>query len=257
MTGSATVTAGNDGEKMAPLLKLDSVESYYDHIQALKGVSLHVNEGEIVTLIGANGAGKTTLLNTVSGLVRPVHGHIFFDGQDISSLDAVQIVGLGISHVPEHRQLFDTMTIYENLLLGAYHRYRQLDRRALQREIEEIYELFPILKQRWRQLAGTLSGGEQQMLALGRGLMARPRLILLDEPSLGLAPLIVEDLFEIVASLREAGKTVLLVEQNARLALKLADRGYVLETGRIALEGDANALTQDRRVREAYLGARR
>ena len=242
---------------MAPLLELDSVESYYGQIQALKGISLHVNDGEIVTLIGANGAGKTTLLNAVSGLIRPVHGEIVFGGQDIASLDAVEIVGLGISQVPEHRQLFGTMTVYENLLLGAYHRHRRTDRDVLHQEIEEIYELFPILRQRQEQLAGTLSGGEQQMLALGRGLMAKPSLILLDEPSLGLAPLIVEDLFEIVASLRDAGKTVLLVEQNARLALKLADRGYVLETGRIALEGDASALAQDRRVRDAYLGARR
>lgn len=242
---------------MEPLLELDSVESFYGQIKALKGISLYVNEGEIVTLIGANGAGKTTLLNVVSGLVRPVQGRILFDSQEIDSLDAVEIVGLGISHVPEHRQLFGTMTVRENLLLGAYHRYRRTDRAALRHEIEEIYEIFPILRQRQDQLAGTLSGGEQQMLALGRGLMAQPRLILLDEPSLGLAPLIVEDLFDVVASLRDAGKTVLLVEQNARLALKLADRGYVLETGRIALEGDASTLAQDRRVREAYLGARR
>ena len=257
MTDLSASQADSNGEKMTPLLRLDSVESYYGQIQALKGISLHVNDGEIVTLIGANGAGKTTLLNAVSGLIRPVHGRILYDGQDIASLDAVQIVALGISQVPEHRQLFGTMTVYENLLLGAYHRHRRTDRDALDREIGEIYELFPILRRRQEQLAGTLSGGEQQMLALGRGLMAQPRLILLDEPSLGLAPLIVEDLFEIVASLRDAGKTVLLVEQNARLALKLADRGYVLETGRIALEGDARALAQDRRVREAYLGARR
>ena len=242
---------------MEPLLELDSVESFYGQIKALKGISLYVNEGEIVTLIGANGAGKTTLLNVVSGLVRPIQGRILFDSQEIASLDAVEIVGLGISHVPEHRQLFGTMTVRENLLLGAYHRYRQTDRAAVRHEIEEIYEIFPILRQRQDQLAGTLSGGEQQMLALGRGLMAQPRLILLDEPSLGLAPLIVEDLLDVVASLRDAGKTVLLVEQNARLALKLADRGYVLETGRIALEGDASTLAQDRRVREAYLGARR
>lgn len=236
------------------LLQVDAISSYYGQIQALKSISIHVERGEIVALIGANGAGKTTLLNNISGLMMPRTGRIAFDGRDITKLNAVKIVGLGISHVPEHRQLFGTMTVYENLLLGAYHRYRQTDQSTLARDVDQIYELFPTLRARQTQLAGTMSGGEQQMLAIGRGLMAKPKLILLDEPSLGLAPLIVKHVFAVISSLRAAGQTVLLVEQNAQAALKLADRAYVIETGRVAIEGKADELLVDKRVQAAYLG---
>lgn len=236
------------------LLQLDSVSSYYGQIRALNELSMGVHSGEIVALIGANGAGKTTLLNSVSGLMQPRQGRVTFDGRDITNLNTTQTVSLGISHVPEHRQLFGTMTVYENLLLGAYYRYRKISKRDFEAEIQSIYEIFPVLEERRKQLAGTLSGGEQQMLAIGRGLMAKPRLILLDEPSLGLAPLVVRSLFDVIASLREAGMTVLLVEQNAKAALRLADRAYVIETGAIALEGEAAELVDDQRVQEAYLG---
>jgi branched-chain amino acid transport system ATP-binding protein len=237
-----------------PLLQLESVSSYYGQIKALDALSLHVDAGEIVTLIGANGAGKTTLLNNVSGLIQPSTGRILYDDQDITGRSAVHIVRQGISHVPEHRQLFSTMTVYENLILGAYHRYRRTNKKDLQQEVEEVYNLFPILAERREQLAGTLSGGEQQMLAIGRGLMAKPRLILLDEPSLGLAPLLVKNLFQTIVALRDSGRTVLLVEQNARAALRLADRAYVLEAGSLVLEGPAGRLLQDGRVQTAYLG---
>ncbi len=239
------------------LLELRGVSSYYGQIQALKEVSLHVNAGEIVALIGANGAGKTTLLNTISGLLQPREGTIWFAGRNISRLSPAQIVSLGISHVPEHRQIFGTMTVYDNLLLGAYHRYRRDGKQAVLRDMEWVFEIFPVLRERREQLAGTMSGGEQQMLAVARGLMARPRLMLLDEPSLGLAPLIVRELFRVVAELREEGQTILLVEQNARAALRLADRGYVLENGRIALEGTAESLLHNSDVQMAYLGGRR
>ncbi len=236
------------------LLQIDRINTYYGHIQALKEVTLHVNPGEIVALVGANGAGKTTLLHTISGLLRARSGRILFQGQDITKARAAAIVRAGISHVPEHRQVFGTLSVYDNLLLGAYQRYRRDGRKAVQRDIEEIFDLFPRLRERKKQMAGTLSGGEQQMLAIGRGLMARPKLLLLDEPSLGLAPLIVRDLFQLIASLRDRGQTVLLVEQNARAALKLADRAYILETGRIVLEGNAHELLEDPRVQAAYLG---
>ena len=236
------------------MLQLDAIDSYYGRIQALRELSLFVNAGEIVALIGANGAGKTTLLNTISGLMQPRAGKIVYEGRDITKLKAVQVVRLGVSHVPEHRQLFGDMTVYENLLLGAYHRYRRAGKQTIRRQIAEVYDIFPILLERKEQLAGTLSGGEQQMLAIGRGLMADPRLILLDEPSLGLAPLIAQSLFEVIANLRENGRTVLLVEQNARAALRLADRAYVMENGRIALEGAAAELLNDERVQAAYLG---
>lgn len=239
------------------MLQVEAISSYYGQIQALKEVSLVVNQGEIVALIGANGAGKTTLLNNVSGLMHPARGKIIFNGQDITQRSPVRIVSEGISHVPEHRQLFGTMTVHDNLLLGAYHRYRQTSKEALAEDIGRVYDIFPILDERRRQLAGTLSGGEQQMLAIGRGLMARPKLMLLDEPSLGLAPLIVKELFRIISTLREEGQTILLVEQNARAALKLANRAYVIETGRVALEGDAQELLADERVQSAYLGGRR
>ncbi len=237
------------------MLVLERVGSYYGRIQALKAISLRVEEGEIVALIGANGAGKTTLLNSVSGLVLPQEGRVLFDGRDIGHLPPEDTVHLGISHVPEHRQLFGTMTVYENLLLGAYH--RRVSRAELAGDLRQVFELFPRLEERQGQLAGTLSGGEQQMLAIARGLMARPRLLLLDEPSLGLAPLIVRDLFQVIRSLRERGTTVLLVEQNARAALHLADRAYVLETGSIVLEGPAQELLEDERVQAAYLGGGR
>jgi len=238
------------------MLVLEHVSSYYDRIQALKDVSLTVEEGEIVTLIGANGAGKTTLLNSISGLVIPREGRILFRGQDITRLPPEDTVRLGISHVPEHRQLFGSMTVYENLLLGAYHRYRRTPRQELQADLRRVFALFPRLEERQGQLAGTLSGGEQQMLAIARGLMARPRLMLFDEPSLGLAPLLVYDLLQSIRALRDAGTTVLLVEQNARAALHLADRAYVLETGQIVLEGTARDLLDDPRVQAAYLGGK-
>ncbi len=237
------------------LLEVDTISTYYGPIKALKKVSLHVNPGEIVALIGANGAGKTTLLNSISGLMNPRCGRVIFKGRDITRFSPVQTVGLGINHVPEHRQLFGTMTVYDNLLLGAYHRSQRAGKQELEGDLDRAYELFPILKERRRQMAGTLSGGEQQMLAIARGLMARPELMLLDEPSLGLAPLITRELFRIIARLCETGQTFLLVEQNARAALKLAHRAYVIETGRVVLEGEAKKLLADERVQAAYLGA--
>ncbi|NDJ34568.1 MAG: ABC transporter ATP-binding protein [Chloroflexi bacterium] len=236
------------------MLSIDDLSSYYGQIQALKGISLAVEQGEIVALVGANGAGKTTLLNSISGLMQPREGCITFDGHDITHKSPVDVVKLGISHVPEHRQLFGTMTVQDNLLLGAYHRRRQASRKQLEDDIAAICAIFPILAERKNQLAGTLSGGEQQMLAIGRGMMAKPRLMLLDEPSLGLAPLIVKSLFEVIATLREDGTTIVLVEQNARAALRLADRAYVLETGKVVLEGAADDLLQDERVQATYLG---
>ncbi|MDQ4074773.1 MAG: ABC transporter ATP-binding protein [Chloroflexota bacterium] len=236
------------------LLELQSVSTYYGRIQALKGVSLHVDEGEIVALVGANGAGKTTLLKTISGLLHPASGQIRFEGKDITYASPAEIVQVGISHVPEHRQVFGTMTVRDNLLLGAYQRYWRVGKQAVERDLERVYSIFPVLRERRKQLAGTMSGGEQQMLAIGRGMMARPKLMLFDEPSLGLAPLIVKDLFRVIADLREEGMTILLVEQNARAALRLADRGYVLETGEVALSGEADDLLSDKRVQEAYLG---
>ena len=238
------------------LLQIDSISTYYGHIQALKSVSLHVNQGEIVALVGANGAGKTTLLNTISGLLRARSGRILFNGKDITRNSAASIVRAGISHVPERRQVFDTLTVYDNLLLGAYQRYRRDGRKAIERDIERVFELFPRLDERRKQMAGTLSGGEQQMLAIGRGIMAKPKVLLLDEPSLGLAPLIVKSLFEMIAALRDQGQTVLLVEQNARAALKLANRAYVIETGNVVLEGSAQDLLEDPRVQAAYLGGK-
>jgi branched-chain amino acid transport system ATP-binding protein len=215
------------------LLATQNVSTFYGQIQALNSVHLQVGEGEIVAIIGANGAGKTTLLNTVCGVHSPREGKVIFCDQDITRLPAERIVRLGISHVPERRQVFGTMSTLDNLILGAYHRY---------------------VKERQNQMAGTLSGGEQQMLAIGRGLMARPQLLLLDEPSLGLAPLLVREIFRVMTDLREHGTTILLVEQNARAALRIADRAYVLETGTVALEGTAEELLADERVQSAYLG---
>jgi branched-chain amino acid transport system ATP-binding protein len=235
------------------MLKIRNLYAFYGSAVALSGVTCHVNEGEIVALIGANGAGKSTLLQAVSGLVRR-SGEVSFTGKSLINLAPEAIVGLGVSQVPEGRQLFAPMSVAENLELGAYRRYRKESRSAINGDLEKVFELFPRLKERLAQKAGTLSGGEQQMLAIGRALMARPRLLLLDEPSLGLAPLVVEDIFTAIAGLRREGMTILLVEQNARAALKVADRGYVLETGRIILSGAAQDLNEDRQVTRAYLG---
>lgn len=224
---------------------------HYGVINALKGISLTVNEGEIVTLIGANGAGKSTTLRTISGLIRPTSGSIIFNGEDITKLSAPQRVGLGISQAPEGRRIFSDMTVLENLELGAYMRK---DRHNVAADIEDIYQKFPILGDRRKQAAGTLSGGEQQMLAIGRALMSRPKILLLDEPSLGLAPLIVKNIFGIIREINSAGTTVLLVEQNAGMALAVADRAYVLETGHIALSGAGEELLKSDEIIKAYLG---
>ena len=235
------------------MLKVNDVSTYYGPIRALKQVNLHVDAGEIVALIGANGAGKTTLLNTISGLLSPQHGQILFNGRDVAGHSPESIVRLGISLVPERRQIFSTLTVRDNLILGAYHRFAR-DGKSLVEDIEKMYELFPILEKRKAQMGGTLSGGEQQMLALARGLMSKPALLMLDEPSVGLAPLMVREILRIVAEMRTRGTTILLVEQNARAALSIADRGYVLENGQIVLEGKASELTQNEDVQRAYLG---
>lgn len=236
------------------LLELKSINTFYGQIQALENVSLEVNQGEIIALVGANGAGKTTLLNTISGLLPAKSGSILFDGNELTKKSAAQIVQAGISHVPEHRQVFGDMTVHDNLLLGAYQRYRKAGMKKVEADIDWVYDVFPRLKERREQYSRTMSGGEQQMLAIGRGMMARPKLMLFDEPSLGLAPLIVKDLFEVISNLRDDGMTILLVEQNARAALRLADRGYVLETGKVEVEGPADELLDDPRVQAAYLG---
>ena len=233
------------------MLELREVEVAYGNIRALKGISLTVAEGELVTLIGANGAGKSTTLKTISGLLRPKAGTLLYQDQSLDRLHPHQIVALGISHCPEGRHLFGRLTVTENLRLGAVQRR---DREEVPRDIEHVYKLFPVLKDRRAQLAGTLSGGEQQMLAIGRAMMSRPRLLLLDEPSLGLAPILVGLIFETIQQLKREGTTILLVEQNARLALDIADRAYVMETGRVTLEGPATGLKQDPQVEHTYLG---
>jgi branched-chain amino acid transport system ATP-binding protein len=235
------------------MLKIRNLHAYYGSVLALSGVTCHVKEGEVVALIGANGAGKSTLLNAICGLVR-TRGEVKFKGKDIAGMAPEDIVALGISQVPEGRQLFAPMTVADNLELGAYLRFRRGNKKEIAEDLEHAYNLFPRLKERLAQKAGTLSGGEQQMLAIARALMARPRLLLLDEPSLGLAPIVVEDILSTLSRLRDEGLTVLLVEQNARAALKIADRAYVLETGRIILSGAAEDLLQDRQVTRAYLG---
>jgi len=234
------------------MLKIKNLEAAYGQVRVLKRISLHVNQGEIVCLIGANGAGKTTLLSSISGLLRPISGEIIFNDEQIASQQAYKIVALGCSLVPEGRQVFASMTVKENLILGAYVQYKK-DKKSLA-EIDAVYDLFPVLQERAEQLAGTLSGGEQQMLAMGRALMAKPELIMLDEPSTGLAPLIVKNIFKIIQRMRASGATVLLVEQNAKAALKIADRGYVIETGKIILQGPADDLLNNRDVQRAYLG---
>jgi branched-chain amino acid transport system ATP-binding protein len=236
------------------MLRIRNLDVGYGALTVLRRLSLHVGSGEIVTIIGANGAGKTTLLKAVSGLLRPRAGEIVFDGRNIERTPTEQIVFNGCSLVPEGRQVFPAMPVKENLLLGAYVQFRRGKKQEVVSDLERIYHLFPVLKQRERQLAGTLSGGEQQMLAMARALMARPKLIMLDEPSMGLAPLMVKEIFNIIVKLRDEGNTVLLVEQNARSALRIANRGYVLETGRIILEGEAEDLLANREVQRAYLG---
>ena len=238
------------------MLEVCEVSAYYGRIRALDCVSLTVRPGEIISLIGANGAGKTTLLNTVSGVVPAVGGEVNWRGQSITRLSPEHIVRLGISHVPERRQVFGSMTVHENLTLGAYTRMRKDGKKAIQRDMDYVFKLFPVLRERIGQLAGTLSGGEQQMLAVGRGLMARPQLMLLDEPSLGLAPLLVQEIFRIIVELRRGGTTVLLVEQNARAALRVADRGYVLENGHVVMQGTAAELAENEELQRAYLGRR-
>ena len=234
-----------------PMLKIDNIDVYYGAIHALKGISLEVNEGEIVTLIGANGAGKSTTLRTISGLLKPKTGSITFLGQNIAGVRAHEIVKKGISQVPEGRRVFAEMTVMENLDLGAFVRK---DKAGIQQDLKHVFELFPRLEERKNQSAGTLSGGEQQMLAMGRALMSRPKLLLLDEPSMGLAPLLIKEIFNIIVDINKSGTTVLLVEQNANMALSIADRAYVLEIGTIKKTGTGADLLQDDDVRKAYLG---
>ncbi len=236
------------------MLKIIDASVYYDGVRALDKISLEQREGEILALIGTNGAGKTTLLNLVSGIVRPVSGRVFFNGDDITRLSPEKIVERGIGHIPEGRHLFGPMTVRENLELGAYNRRRAESRKKISRDFEKIFRLFPVLEIRMNQQAGTLSGGEQQMLAIARGLMGKPRLLLLDEPSLGLAPLLVQEILGAIQRLNEEGTTVLLVEQNARAALRISDRAYVVETGAIRLQGRASDLLEDDEVKKAYLG---
>jgi branched-chain amino acid transport system ATP-binding protein len=233
------------------MLKIEDINVYYGNIHALKGVSLDINEGEIVTLIGANGAGKSTLLKTISGLLKPKTGNILFEGQSISGKVAQSIVKQGLSHVPEGRRVFANMSVEENLELGAYLRK---DKQGIKEDFEKVYTLLPRLLERRKQLSGTLSGGEQQMLAMGRALMARPKLLLLDEPSMGLAPLLVKTIFQIIEEINKSGTTILLVEQNANMALSIADRAYVIETGKIVISGSSEELNQSDQIRMAYLG---
>jgi branched-chain amino acid transport system ATP-binding protein len=234
-----------------PLLELDNVHSYYGHIQALRGISLTVDEGEVVTLIGSNGAGKTTTLRSINGVLPPREGKIIFDGEEIQGLPAHDMISRGIAQSPEGRKIFFRMTVRENLEMGAYHRN---DSTTVREDMDRVFELFPRLNERIKQEAGTMSGGEQQMLAIGRALMGRPKLLLLDEPSMGLAPVLVERIFQTIQEINQQGTTILLVEQNANVALEIATRGYVLETGSIVNSAAAEKLREDPKVREAYLG---
>jgi len=242
------VTSSNGG---GPILELSDVHTYYGSIHALKGISLEVREGEVVTLLGANGAGKTTTLRSINGLNRPRQGVIRFEGQNITTVSAHTIVKRGIAQSPEGRRLFPRMSVTENLELGAFQRS---DKSGIREDMDRVFDLFPRLKERRDQKAGTMSGGEQQMCAIGRALMARPKLLLLDEPSLGLAPIFVERIFEIIKTINDQGTSILLVEQNALMALEAANRGYVLETGRIVLADDAESLKTNEQVRKTYLG---
>jgi branched-chain amino acid transport system ATP-binding protein len=253
MSATPAVQAAQDSatiEGRRLILELDSVHTYYGHIHALQGISLTVHEGEIVTLIGANGAGKTTTLKTISGLMHPRQGRVVFDGKDVSHVKAHELVRHGIGHAPEGRRVFSRLTVLENLQMGGF------TRRAAEiaEETERVFALFPRLRERASQRGGTLSGGEQQMLAIGRALMSKPRVLLLDEPSLGLSPILVQQIFSIIREINQLGTTILLVEQNALQALTVANRGYVLQTGRVVLEGRASMLREDEMVRKAYLG---
>ncbi|CRK82550.1 ABC transporter ATP-binding protein [Neobacillus massiliamazoniensis] len=233
------------------MLQINDIHVYYGNIHAIKGISLEINQGEIVTLIGANGAGKSTLLKTISGLLKPKNGDILFEGQSVAGNVAQAIVKKGISQVPEGRRVFSNMSVEENLELGAYIRK---DKQGIREDFDKVYQLFPRLHERRKQQAGTMSGGEQQMLAMGRALMARPRLLLLDEPSMGLAPLLVKTIFRIIKEINQSGTTILLVEQNANMALSIADRAYVIETGKIVLSGTSDELNQSEQIQMAYLG---
>lgn len=233
------------------MLEVKDIEVYYGMIQALKGISFEVNEGEVIALIGANGAGKTTTLHTITGLLSPKKGSVLFEGQDITKVPAHKIVSLGMAHVPEGRRVFAELSVYQNLKMGAYTRK---DKDEITKTLEMVYKRFPRLEERKNQLAGTLSGGEQQMLAMGRALMSHPKIIVMDEPSMGLSPILVNEIFDIIKEVSASGTTVLLVEQNAKKALSIADRAYVLETGKIVLEGDAKELMNDDSIKKAYLG---
>ena len=233
------------------MLEIKDLEVYYGMIQAIKGISFEVNQGEVIALIGANGAGKTTTLHTITGLLSPKKGSVLFEGQDITKVPAHKIVSMGMAHVPEGRRVFSQFSVYENLKLGAYTRK---DKSNIDKELQSIYERFPRLAERKNQLAGTLSGGEQQMLAMGRALMSKPSIVLMDEPSMGLSPILVNEIFDIIESISKSGTTVLLVEQNAKKALSIADRAYVLETGKVVLEGDAKDLLENDSIKKAYLG---
>ena len=233
------------------MLEVKDLEVYYGMIQAIKGISFEVNKGEVIALIGANGAGKTTTLHTITGLLSPKKGSVMFEGKDITKIPAHKIVSMGMAHVPEGRRVFADLSVYENLKLGAYTRK---DKENLNKDLESIYERFPRLVERKNQSAGTLSGGEQQMLAMGRALMSKPSIILMDEPSMGLSPILVNEIFDIIESISKSGTTVLLVEQNAKKALSIADRAYVLETGKIVTSGKASELLEDDSIKKAYLG---
>ncbi len=233
------------------MLEVKDLQVYYGMIHAIKGVSFHVNEGEIIALIGANGAGKTTILHTITGLLAPKGGEVVFEGKDITKTPAHKIVELGMAHVPEGRRVFAQLSVYQNLKMGAYTRS---DKNEIEESLEMVYKRFPRLEERKNQMAGTLSGGEQQMLAMGRALMSKPRIILMDEPSMGLSPILVNEIFDIIQSVSASGTTVLLVEQNAKKALSIADRAYVLETGKISLDGNAKDLLNDDSIKKAYLG---
>ena len=233
------------------MLEIKDIEVFYGVIQAIKGISFEVNEGEVIALIGANGAGKTTILHTITGLLSPKKGSVIFEGKDITKVPAHKIVSLGMAHVPEGRRVFAELSVYQNLKMGAYTRK---DKAEIAQTLEMVYKRFPRLEERKNQMAGTLSGGEQQMLAMGRALMSRPRIILMDEPSMGLSPIFVNEIFDIIREVSEGGTTVLLVEQNAKKALAIADRAYVLETGKIVLDGKAEDLLNDDSVKKAYLG---
>lgn len=233
------------------MLEIKDLEVYYGMIQAIKGVSFEVNEGEVIALIGANGAGKTTILQTITGMIPAKRGSILFDGVDITKIPGHKIVPMGMAHVPEGRRVFSQLSVLDNLKLGAYSRK---DKNEVEKTLQMVYQRFPRLAERKKQIAGTLSGGEQQMLAMGRALMSKPRIILMDEPSMGLSPIFVAEIFDIVREISKSGTTVLIVEQNAKKALSIANRAYVLETGNIVLDGDANVLMNDASVKKAYLG---